>query len=423
MTRKFIILAGFALIFVLTGCNLDQARPISKLKTFESLVVAWVDRGNLVVWRTGDDNPRRIASGGVIRPYVSPDGQSIAFTRGPNGRAETLWLADITGTTEILLVGEGNPRVFRSGMSQVGDVGWYDETTLYINTIGGSGIDTKPRDDLYRVNARTREVSLILRPGDGGRFAFSPDKKFIAVASAGTYGRQDARVAVVDPLAIDGATNLIFYIGVATGSEAIFRVNPQWTPDSQSVLTAIPESDLIYSETGDPAPTSLWQLPIDTPSDRNLLGSVRSSFFGLPRWSDDREKMLYLRRTPESNEFTIVIADANGDNPVDYATGDAGVIELPRWIPDTQKFFYTSENPGNVLVGQVGEEAEALSDEVVYNPLFVRDDLYVFVTSPAVAADGFQMQYARIGHSSINIGGAGGTVPLFDAVLVERTET
>ena len=410
-----------SIILILTGCNLDQARPVSKLKTFESLVVAWVDSGNLIVWRQGEATPRRIASGGVIRPYISPDGERIAFTRGPGGRAETLWVVDAGGTTEFLLVGEGNPRIFRNGVSLVGDVAWFDETTLYVNTFTGSGIDTRFNDDLYRVNARTREVSLILPAGEGGRFVVSPNGEQIAVVSAGTYGRQDARISVVDPLAIDGATNLLFYIGIATGSESVFHPTLKWTADSQSLLVAIPDADLIYSETeseGDVPPTRLWQLPVDAPSDRNLLGSVRASFFGLPRWSDSARQILYLRRTPESNEFTLVIADANGDSPTDYDSGEGGTIELPQWMPNRDQFFYTKENPGNVMIGRRGEEPQPLSQEVVFAPQFIADDIYVFVTSQAIAADGFQLRYARLNHQSVEIGDAGQSIPLFDAVLV-----
>lgn len=413
-------------LLLLAGCNLDQARPISKLKTFESLVVAWVNSGNLLVWQQGDDIPRRVASGGVVRPFVSPDGERVAFTRGPNGREETLWIVDMAGTTETLLVGDGNPRIFRNGASRVGDVVWFDDTTLYINTYTGTGFDTRFNDDLYRVNVRTREISLILPADEGGRIYLSPDGEKIATVSAGTYGRQDARISVVDPLAIDGATHLLFYIGVATASENVFHPQPKWLADSQSLLIAIPDADLIYSETDDEAtvpPTRLWQLPIDTPSDRNLLGSVRASFFGLPRWSDDASQMLYLRRTPDSNEFTIVIADVNGNNPTDYLTGDTGTIELPQWLPNSTRFMYTSENPGNVLIGERGEEPQPLTQEVVFSPQFISDDIYVFVTSSAVAADGFQLRYARLNHQSVEIGNAGASIPLFDAVLVETRIT
>jgi len=407
------------LVIGVTACNLNDARPISRLETTQQLVVAWVDRGNLIVWTQGDDVPRRIAVGGVIRPFVSPDGQRIAFTRGPAGRTETLWVVDVAGNAEMMLIGEGTPRGFASGQSQVGNVGWFDETTLYANTLSGAGLNARVNDNLYRINVRTREVSLILPNGEGGRFVISPDGTKIATASAGTYGRQDARISVVDPLAFDDPTSLLFYIGVATGAELPFRPRLHWTPDSQSVLVAIPDSDLIYSETEETVPpTRLWQLPVDNPSDRNLLGSVQGSFFGLPTWSDSAEQMVYLRRTPDSNAFTLVVADANGDNPTDYLTGDAGTIDLPIWLPDSHRFLYSVETPGRLFIGERGQEPVQLSQEVTFSPQFISDDLYLFVTSKAVSADGFQLRYARLDQQSVEIADVGQSIPLYDAVML-----
>jgi hypothetical protein len=54
-----------------------------------------------MVWQTGDTIPRRVASGGVVQPYIAPDGEHIVFTRGPNGATETLWVVDILGTAEV----------------------------------------------------------------------------------------------------------------------------------------------------------------------------------------------------------------------------------------------------------------------------------------------------------------------------------
>lgn len=417
--RPFYIALLLTLMTVLSACGGIDTRPVSQLEPIEKLVVAWVDSGNLIVWTQGDNIPRRIAVGGVIRPFVSPDGQWVAYTRGPAGRADTLWVVDIAGNAEMMLMGEGTPRGLVSGQAFVGDVGWFDDTTLYANTLSGSAVDLRANDNLYRINIRTREVSLILRNGEGGKFVVSPDESKIATVSAGTYGRQNARISVVDPLALEDATNLLFYIGVASGAEVPFHPRLQWTADSLSVLTAIPDSDLIYSETeATVPPTRLWQLPIDTPSDRNLLGSVSASFFGLPTWSDSAEQMLYLRRTPESNTFTIVIADVNGDNPVDYLTGDAGTIELPQWIPNSNRFIYTADTPGNILIGERGQEPISLSGEITYSPEFITDDLYLFVTSKAVSADGFQLRYAKLDQQSVEISDVGQSIPLFDAVLV-----
>ena len=65
-----------------------------------ALIVAWVESGSLMIWREGDAFPRRIASGAVIRPYLAPDGESVAYVRGPAGDPRSLWIADAAGTSE-----------------------------------------------------------------------------------------------------------------------------------------------------------------------------------------------------------------------------------------------------------------------------------------------------------------------------------
>jgi hypothetical protein len=373
-----------------------------------------------MVWQQGETLPRRVASGGVVRPYIAPDGQQVAFTRGPNGAPDSLWIVDINGTAEQKLVGDGAPRRYREGQMQIGDVVWYDDTILYLNTLTQATPAFKPTNELYRANTRTREVPLLLNPGEGGRISISPDKQAIAVVYHGTYGRQDGRIRVIDPLAQTDPKDLLYFIGVATGSHLAFYPEVYWLPDSSAVLVALPDADLIYSDTAaaDEVPlTRLWRLPLATPSDRELIGSVRASFFGLPRWSSDTSQMTYLERQPGTNDFTVLLADTNGANAAPYLSGEAGTLEQPSWIPNSTQFFYTQDNAGSVYRGAVGVEAQPLSPEVVFTPLFVSADLFVFATPAAVAADGVQLRFARLGAASQPIGSTP-KIPVLDARFI-----
>jgi hypothetical protein len=298
----------------------------------ERLVAAWVEAGNLLVWRQGEEMARRVASGGVIRPFVAPNGEHVAFTRGPGGLPQTLWVVDTNGTAERQLAGPGDPVTF-GGDTQVGDVGWLDDSVLYFNTLRATGPAYLPKNDLYRANIRTREAALILPPGEGGRFHFSPDGRWVAVVYPGTYSRQDGRIGLVDPLGQQDTQDLLFFVGVASGAEQPFYPRVQWLPDSETLLAAVPDADLIYSDTGaveDLPPTRLWRIPVGAPSDRVLQGTVQASFFGLPRWSDDGGHMLFVQRKPGTNVFTILLADGDGTNPVPYLEGEAGSVQIPR---------------------------------------------------------------------------------------------
>ncbi len=413
------------LILLLAACNLggdNTSVPVSDTPSNGggALVVAWVEAGNLVVWRQGDDAPRRVASGGVVRPYIAPDGQHIAFTRGPQSVPETLWVVDFAGTAEQALVTHDELVPIGNGQPLIGDVVWYDELVLYFNTLQRYDMGTQAENDLYRANVRTREVSLILPRTEGGRFYISPNKEFIAVVYPGTYDVRDGRISVIDPLALESPRNLLYFLGVSTGSEYSFYPELYWQPDSSAVLTAIPDSDLLYNDGEDAPATTLWQLPIDVPGNRGVIGTVQTSFFGLPRWSDDTAHMTYLRRVGviANNQFELFVADVNGENAVSVESGQTGELQPALWIPGTERFIYTQGAPRAYWLGAPGSTPERLSEEAVFIPRFVDSTRYVFGTPAAIASDGVQLRYARIGSASEQVASINGPLPVFDAVLV-----
>jgi hypothetical protein len=411
------------LLFLLAACNLNQEmtpEATSSLQTAEqTLVVAWAESGNLLVWQTGESLPRRIASGGVVRPYIAPDGEHILFTRGPNGAPETLWVVDTAGTAEQQLVGE-RPRGYVPGENQLGDVVWLDATIFYINTLAQRAPFFEPRNDLYRGNIRTREIALIRSAGEGGRIFTSPDGQSLITVYHGSYGEQDGLIQVLDPLG-QSSDNLLFFVGVSTGSEYAFYPSIHWLPDSSAVLVAIPDADLIYGDTDENTEvpfTRLWRLPLANPSERELLGSLRLSFFGLPRWSSDGSAMTFLRRSG-TNEFSAYLADGRGENEILLYTGIAGQIEQPTWIENSNRYYYAQPNPDNSLsyyLGGIGLEAVRLSEESMFTLNFVSPENYVYV---AQGEGRLELRYGQIGGESQFIGSLS-TLPVFDAILLSN---
>jgi Tol biopolymer transport system component len=383
--------------------------------------VAWIDAGNLMVWQTGDTLPRRIASGGVVQPFIAPDGRNIVFTRGAQQLAETLWVVDVAGTAEQQLVGE-RPVTYTPGENQVGDVLWLDERTVYFNTLKQQAPVYEPVNDLYRVDIITRELSLIAVPSDGGRISISPDKQHIVTVYHGTYGQQDAVIRLMDLLGREDPDNLLFFTGVSTASEFRFYPDVYWSSDSSSVFLAIPDPDLVYSEINgaETAETTLWQIPIDNPSGRGIIGTVQASFFGLPQWSYDGSAMTYLRRTGDSNQFTVYLADGTGNHPVAIFGGNVGDIEAPEWLPASNRFIYAQPIAGGggtrtYFISGVGLEPVRLSDDPIFRLQFVSDTQYVFITQGNRRLD---LRFTEIGGESQFIGSLN-TVPVFDAVYVE----
>ncbi|MFN8376180.1 MAG: hypothetical protein U0694_25310 [Anaerolineae bacterium] len=334
-----------ALSLLLNACTLaQQPTPVPTPVITAAFTVAWIENGDLMSWQQSTGEVRRIASGGVVRPYIAPDGQHIAFTRGPQGVAESLWVVDTVGTAEQQIASRENVRPVAGGRPLIGQVGWLDNDTLYFNTLAQTANDLSARDDLYRAEIRTRELALILVPTEGGAFTFSPDRQRIVTVYPGTYGRRDGLIRVLDPL---GQTqdNLLYFVGVSTGASYKFYPEIFWTPDSSAVLVALPDPDLVYDESAAPA-TELWRLPVETPSDREQIGTVEASFFGLPRWSADTSALVFMRRLAggSDNTFELYVADGSGANPQLYVTGEAGNLQPPQWVNGTTAFAFQQDD-------------------------------------------------------------------------------
>ncbi len=410
---------SIALLWILAACNLSAQSQGTSPSPFpsnssETLTVVWVERGSLMAWQSGIGEARRIASGGVIFPYLAPDGQHVVFTRGPQGTPETLWVVDILGTAEQELVPRGELRPFRGGEVWINNVGWLDESVIYFNTLRRTENSREAQDDLYRANIRTREVALILPGTEGGAFTFSLDRQHIAVVYPGTYGRQDGRIRLIDPLAFEN-DSLLFFFGVSTGSEYKFYPTIFWEPDSTAFRVAIPDGDLVYDDVNAP-PTTLWRLTVE--GERENLGSVPASFFGQPQWSADATALTYLQRigSADSNDFELVVADGDGQNPTVYANGQAGTLQPGTWIPGVNRFAYAQGNPGEHWLSGVGMTPERLPDSV-FMPVFVDSETYVYATG---LGETFELRYRRLGDSEAAlVATVSGGFSRFDAVLTD----
>ncbi len=359
--RTWLIIPLLALL--LTACNL-AATPSPAPSTAEPapgegrLVVTWVDSGNLMVWRSSEATPRRIASGAVVRPFLSPDGGHIAFTRGPQGNALSLWAADADGVAERELVGpealaiDGDAAQVRR---HIGQVAWLDARTVLFNTLlvpqfpapGGS-----KADDLWRADAITGQAARLLPDGQGGDFAISPDGVWIALVTPGAYAGAPGLIRLTTARG-EAVADLLRFDAASTASEYAFYPRPHWLPDSSALLVAIPDPDLVYpSQAGEtPRTAALWR--VDTAGVARQIGAVPASFFGLPRWSPDGAWMTYLEQVGAvtDNALALILARGDGSQPERIVTGSAGALEPPAWHPERAVFTYTSGAPGEVWLG------------------------------------------------------------------------
>jgi hypothetical protein len=336
----------------------------------------------------------------------------VAFTRGTNGIPYSLWVVERDGTGEVQLMPQARERTFTQGAHLVGDVVWASDDVLYFNTLAYDALAPTPRDDLYRANARIREVALLLRQGEGGKFRLSPDGANVAIVSKATYGRQDGRIGVIDALGQKRVTNLLYYVGVASGSHAPFYPDLFWSADGTALRVALPNKDLIYQETDvTPPPTELWELPIGTPSSRKRIGSVTASYFGLPVYNADASQMAYLARETASNRFVLTLAQGDGSNPQAYDEGELGSISAAHWLPSGARFWY-AKGIGAFYVGAIGQSPTRLGDDRLRELLFLRDTAYLVIVQTEGA---FEVQFIREGQAPLVLGSTP-VIPAFDGV-------
>ncbi|HVU09699.1 MAG TPA: hypothetical protein VHD90_00420 [Phototrophicaceae bacterium] len=358
-----------------------------------SLIVVWAAGGNLFAWRERDQALRQIASGAVIRPYLSPHGDQVAFTRGAQGDAISLWVVGIDGVGEQQVVAPTVIKSIRNGHPQINRVAWLDDQTLYFNTFQQYTSGSSNDDDLYRAQIGS-PPQLILPPGAGGDFALSPDRTRIAVVRAGQYDMQKGAVALLDPLGVKMDEKLTF-TALRTPDEVPFYPPLAWSADSSSVRVPIPDraSDRV----------ALWKLPAEAGSPA-IFGYISAAPQGLPVWSADGEWMVYLR--DGSNGMTdLLLADDDGGNPVLY---DNGSIANRHWLPNSDLFAY--DLSGAIWIGQRNQPPRKLIDAPVQGVIFAGGDAYVYATPSELHA-------GHLNAAGSMLLGTFTAPPLFDALV------
>jgi hypothetical protein len=373
------------------------------------LVVTWVTADQLFVWREGDDAPRQIDTPTNIF-YPSPDGRHIAIP---------LWVEDLGGVLSVVKADTGDQQQIVIVEKQSDgipvypyDVAWADNSTLYLNTIANPDYGLNARDDLYRVDIQTMQFERIFPPGEGGRFTISPNGRWIAITYPGTYGNRDGRISVLNTATLE-RRDIFSFIGVSTGSEYRFYPTIYWQSDSAAFRVAIPDADLIYDEIN--KQTELWRMTIDGVTQQ--IGIISASFFGQPGWSDDSSQITYLRRVGkiEDNQFELIVANGNGENPITYLTAQTGLFEPPQWLPGTTLFGYTFGEPGTYWVGERGQQAQRFpnENEKAFGS-FYADGFMVYSTTPSDGS--IELRYIRLGETESNFIAAMDTpYPIFKA--------
>ena len=376
------------------------------------LTVAYLERGNLYLWREGDVTPQLITTNALSPIALAPDGQHVAFTRGQDGLQQTLWVVSADGAFQQELVEIGDIPAQRSASPIINTVDWLNERAVYFNTAQVYSWGRVNDNNLYRADIGTERQAaseaphLILPPNAGGEFAFSPDRQHIAVVYPGQYDTESGRVLILDLLGVEVRTALEFP-AVSTASEVPFYPPLHWTPDSSMVRVPIPDRDLLYDEAVAP-PVQVWHLPVE--GESQIMGFLPASFGGLPRWSDRAGILLYGQRSNfAQGMYNLYIADADGANAQPYADGSLEVLSA-RWIPGQDQFVFARGTA--LMLGGRGVQPQPLIDSIDQWTLAGDHVIYTLTTS-----DISQLRYTRLNNSRQSTLIATVTEPIvFDAV-------
>ena len=262
----------------------------------------------------------------------APDGQSIAFRRGPNASQRLgVWRMDLYGERETLLT-QGNPAVPSQNATQPS---W---------TPDGQGLlfrATLPPfadSDIWQMGTNGEDRHLVTHvPGEQLYPSYSPDMTKIAFTTP--FTPTDRAIFTMNP---DGSElNKVFDVPGAYDSA------PAWSPDgSRIAFESDRDGDMeIYAMNADG--TDVVRLTDNSIHDEG------------PVWSPDGERIAFTSG-PEDLDGDIWVMDADGSDRMQI-TDIPGRDESPDWQPIPYDGDYqscgdlTHAGAGAYSVGAAGE--------------------------------------------------------------------
>jgi hypothetical protein len=316
----------------------------------EGLRIVFGTGGDIWLWKAGTRSAERLTSVGddLMQVKISDNGQIVAFRK-----ADELWMVHGDGTGERILLGAENLEALASDGFEVrlGHFAWVPGThTVAFNTRKRLEARDVPADDLCLVEASALGAehptgpTLLLQPGDGGEFTYSPDGGRIAVVTPGD-------VSLVDADGTNRRDRTLTYTPIATHSGDARYVRPVWASDGSELMVAVPPPD------PDARPlqqTTIWRIPIDG-APAELVATINAlptedtvSFSSLLTYVAFGE-LLQAGDSEAEVQVQLKVARLGTDDWQAYPEASA----LFGWAPDSRRFaFVSGRDRPQLLIGQ-----------------------------------------------------------------------
>ncbi len=306
------------------------------------LQVAYVKDNNLWIWDEDKGSVALTKNGGVEGVSLSDDGQQIVFRRGGN-----IWAVNSDGTDERQLTSEVDFEHITYGEDLDPYVisitpyhtAWQPAShMLYFNTspqMEGPGLFLS--DDLWVIDTDSGELDIILSPGEGGNFAFSPDGRQIAIITP----------EGIDIINADGTNRrtVFTYTPIITYSEFQYYAEPVWTADSTTLLVGIPPVDM---RAGPDQFTSIWSIPANSNQTARLLGQITTTpgSHASLLFSPDFKQVAFLvggspLAGPDGEPPQVAIAQISTDGIGEITILPFKAEVLNNWSPNGNHFVFT----------------------------------------------------------------------------------
>ena len=362
------------------------------------LRVVYAKDNAIYLWEQGHSPTPLTDSGSPIYNLdLSDDGQQIAFTRQTGEIQAELWVVNIDGSNERMLVSEQDFQAFDPDALAVVPYQFSWRPGSHLLAYNTNQVFDGPRPGLYNdlrlVDAGTMAQTTLLEPGQGGNFYFSPDGNQIAISTPTTISLVDADGTNLRPAVLQ-------YEPVLTYSEYQYYAQPRWLSDSSGLKAIIPPIDSL----SDPRPpTTLWEIPIDgSPAIQTGMMVTMPFFANSTAYSPDLTKIAYLIETGDPPQNIHELHFVNSDSSGDSAYHAEPLLNFAGWAQDSTHFAITIGENQSLQIGQIDAPYNPIADPPtsVFKLSWIDSERYMYIQDPGGEATLF---LAGLSNASIAI--------------------